>query len=105
MNVTSVPKANNTIMKPTGSEVLAGSKRVVTAELSLEEIGEIREHIPEDMEIGNLYSRQCVFLFRRLSSQQLSQEEMPTEAPAPIRASEIFYCGREKTGRIYAVLK
>ena len=50
-----------------------GAKRVVTArELSLEEIREIREHIPDEMEIET-----CPTIL---------QEEMPTRVPAPIRA-------------------
>ena len=42
-----------------------GAKRVVSArELSLEEIKEIRAHIPEEMEIEPLCMERCVFLIQ-----------------------------------------
>lgn len=65
-----------------------GAKRVVTArELSLEEIREIREHIPEEMEIETLFTERCASRIREdACCQTILQEEMPTRAPAPIRA-------------------
>lgn len=39
-----------------------GAKRVVSArELSISEIKDIRNHIPDDLEIETLYMVQCVF--------------------------------------------
>ena len=66
-----------------------GAKRVVTArELSLAEIKEIREHIPEEMEIETfIHGAMCIsYSGRCLLSNYFTGEEMRTRAPAPIRA-------------------
>ena len=68
-------QANNTNYETYRFWYKLGAKRVVTArELSLKEIREIREHIPDDMENrdflvswSNVY-----FLFRKMPAQQLS---------------------------------
>ena len=72
-----------------------GAKRVVSArELSLKEIREIRDHIPEDMEDRKLYSRGHVhLLFRKVPFKQLFYR--PGRQPGSLYPSlplEIFHC-------------
>ena len=92
-----------------------GAKRVVTArELSLAEIKEIREHIPEEMEIETFYSwGRCVFRTREdVCCPIISREEMRTRGLVHIRAGgsmrswkspdrgSICRCMRMREGRI-----
>ena len=66
-----------------------GAKRVVTArELSLKEIKEIRDRIPEDMEIRALSTEPCVFPTPDAAfSATILWEETPIRAPAPTPAA------------------
>ena len=76
-------------------------------ELSLEEIREIRAHIPEDHGDRDLYPRRHVhFLFRALSAQQLSwPAEMPTREPVPIPvAGNIRIVEESRPGEYHAGL-
>ena len=65
-----------------------GAKRVVTArELSLREIREIRDQIPDSMEIEHLYTVPCVFLIQAVvCCPALWQAVMPTGGHVPIPA-------------------
>lgn len=65
-----------------------GVKRVVSArELSLKEIKEIREQIPEDMEIESfIHGAMCISYSGRCLLSNYLQAEMPTAVPAPILA-------------------
>ena len=65
-----------------------GAKRVVSArELSLEEIREIRAHIPDDMEIETfIHGAMCIPIPEDAFSVTSWQEEMPIREPVPIPA-------------------
>lgn len=62
---------------------------VTARELSLAEIKEIREHIPEDMEIETfIHGAMCISLFREdVCSVIIWQDVMPTREPVPIPAA------------------
>ena len=69
-------QANNTNYETYRFWYELGAKRIVSArELSLEEIRQIRAHIPDDCEIETF-----------IHGAIISREEMPTEVPAHIRA-------------------
>ncbi len=55
-------------MQHTSSGMIRGASRVVSArELSLEEIKDIRAHIPDDMEIESfIHGAMCISLFRKM---------------------------------------
>ena len=80
-------QANNTNYETYRFWYNLGAKRVVTArELSLAEIKEIREHIPEDMEIETFIVL-CAFLIPEdVCSVIIWQDVMPTREPVPIPA-------------------
>ena len=80
-------QANNTNYETYRFWYKLGAKRVVTArELSLKEIREIREHIPDDMEIETLFMEQCVFLIPEdACSAIIWLEEMRIRGHAHIR--------------------
>ena len=84
-----------------------GAKRVVSArELSLKEIKEIREHIPEDMEIESFIHGAMHFLLRKMPAQQLLYG--PRREPGCLYPSvplEILRCGGDETGRVYAGIR
>ena len=66
-----------------------GAKRVVSArELSLKEIREIRDRIPEDMEIESfIHGAMCIsYSGRCLLSNYFTQEEMQIRGPVPTPA-------------------
>ena len=70
---------------------------VTARELSLEEIREIREHIPRIWKLKPLFTGQCVFPIQAVVfSAIIWWEEMPTEAPAPIRAGGKYSIVEEK---------
>ena len=74
-------QANNTNYETYRFWYNLGAKRVVTArELSLAEIKEIREHIPEDMEIET-------FIHGAMCSAIIWQDAMPIREPVPIPAA------------------
>ena len=81
-------QANNTNYETYRFWYNLGAKRVVTArELSLAEIKEIREHIPEDMEIESSMVL-CAFLIPEdVCSVIIWQDVMPTREPVPIPAA------------------
>ena len=81
-------QANNTNYETYRFWYNLGAKRVVTArELSLAEIKEIREHIPEDMEMKHSSMVLCAFpIPEDVFSVTLWQEEMPIREPVPIPA-------------------
>ena len=81
-------QANNTNYETYRFWYNLGAKRVVSArELSLEEIREIRAHIPEDMEIETFIHGACAFpIPEDVFSVTLWQEEMPIREPVPIPA-------------------
>lgn len=81
-------QANNTNYETYRFWYNLGAKRVVSArELSLEEIREIRAHIPEDMEMKRLFTALCAFpIPEDVFSVTLWQEEMPIREPVPIHA-------------------
>ena len=81
-------QANNTNYETYRFWYNLGAKRVVSArELSLEEIREIRAHIPEDMEMKRLFTVPCAFpIPEDVFSVTLWQEEMPIREPVPIPA-------------------
>ena len=93
-----------------------GAKRVVSArELSLEEIKEIRAHIPEEMEIETfMHGAMCISYSGRCLSHQASlQEEMQTGVHVRIHAAgsmqllrrtdqvTVYACIRERERNIY----
>ncbi len=84
-----------------------GARRVVSArELSLAEIREIRDHIPSGYADRELYPRRHVhFLFRQMPSEQLfcGKGCQPGRLHPPLPL-EIFPCGGDQTGRIYACI-
>lgn len=65
-----------------------GAKRVVSArELSLKEIKEIREHIPEDMEIESfIHGAMCISYSGRCLLSNFFTAATRTRVPVPIRA-------------------
>ena len=81
-------QANNTNYETYRFWYNLGAKRVVSArELSLEEIREIRAHIPEDMEIETfIHGAMCISYSGRCLLSNLWQEEMPIREPVPIPA-------------------
>ena len=81
-------QANNTNYETYRFWYNLGAKRVVSArELSLEEIREIRAHIPEDMEIETfIHGAMCISYSGRCLLSNLWQEEMPIREPVPILA-------------------
>ena len=84
-----------------------GAKRVVSArELSLREIKEIRDHIPDDLEIRKFYSWSDVhFLFWSLPIKQLFYwKRCESGSMYSSMSLEILHYGRNKTRRIYACL-
>ena len=87
-------QANNTNYETYRFWYNLGAKRVVTArELSLAEIKEIREHIPEDMEIETFIMVLCAFpIPEDVCSVIIWQDVMPTREPVPILPLEIFHC-------------
>ena len=84
-----------------------GAKRVVTArELSLKEIREIREHIPEDMEIESfIHGAMCISYSGRCLLSKFS--DGARREPGRLYSSvplEICGGGGDKTGRVDAGL-
>ena len=82
-------QANNTNYETYRFWYNLGAKRVVTArELSLAEIKEIREHIPEDMEIETfIHGAMCIsYSGRCLLSNYLAGRDA-TREPVPIPAA------------------
>ena len=81
-----------------------GAKRVVTArELSLAEIKEIREYIPEEMEIETFIMGRCVFRTREdVCCPIISREEMRTRRLHPSVPVEVCGRGRVQTGGVSA---
>ena len=98
-------QANNTNYRTFLFWYKQGAKRVVTRELSLKEIREIREHIPEDMEIESFihgamcisYSGRCLQQF----SDGARREPGRLYSSVPL---EICGGGGDKTGRVDAGL-
>ena len=82
-------QANNTNYETYRFWYNLGAKRVVTArELSLAEIKEIREHIPEDMEIETfIHGAMCILIPEDVCSVIIWQDVMPTREPVPIPAA------------------
>lgn len=77
-----------------------GAKRVVSArELSIAEIKEIREHIPDDLEIETIYPwRNVYFLFRTLPAFQLFYRERCKSGSMYTSVQmEVFHRGRDQT--------
>ena len=81
-------QANNTNYETYRFWYNLGAKRVVSArELSLEEIREIRAHIPEDMEMKQFIMVLCAFpIPEDVCSVIIWQDVMPTREPVPIPA-------------------
>ena len=81
-----------------------GASRVVTArELSLAEIKEIRSRIPEDMEIDTW--RHVHFLFRKMPVKQLlCGKGCQPGRLHPSVPLEVFHCGGDKAGGVYACI-
>lgn len=82
-----------------------GAKRVVTArELSLEEIREIREHIPEEMEIETfIHGAMCISYSGRCLLSIISREEMRTRGLYTSVPVEVCGRGRVQTGEYLPV--
>ena len=74
-----------------------GAKRVVTArELSLAEIKEIREKIPEDMEIESfIHGAMCISYSGRCLLSNYLWAGMPTRGPAPVSYTHLGAAGRK----------
>ena len=84
-----------------------GASRVVSArELSMREIKEIRAHIPDDLEIETfVHGAMCIsYSGRCLLSNYLYRQGCKPWRLYPSVPLEIFCCGRNQTGRIYAGL-
>ena len=79
-------QANNTNYGTYNFWYRQGARRVVTArELSMEEIADIRKHIPDDLEIETfVHGAMCILA--DACSAIISPEEMPIRAHVPIHA-------------------
>ena len=91
-------QANNTNYETYRFWYNLGAKRVVTArELSLAEIREIRDHIPDDMEIETfVHGAMCIsYSGRCLLSNYLAGQGCQSGSLYPSMPLEIFHCGRE----------
>ena len=97
-------QANNTNYKSAQMWYRLGAKRIVVArELSLKEIKQIRQNIPEDMEIeAFVHGAMCIsYSGRCLLSNYLSGRDANKGACAPLQM-EIPFSGRNQTRGIYA---
>ena len=98
-------QANNTNYATFNFWYQQGARRVVTArELSLVELKQIRENIPDDLEMADLYSRRNVIPYsgRCLLSNYFTGKRCEPRSMYTSVQMEIFHSGRNKTGRIYA---
>lgn len=84
-----------------------GAKRVVSArELSLKEIKEIREHIPEDMEIESfIHGAMCISTPEDACSATSLRPRREPGCLYPSVPLEILRCGGDETGRVYAGIR
>jgi len=84
-----------------------GASRVVSArELSMREIKEIRAHIPDDLEIETfVHGAMCIsYSGRCLLSNFFTRQGCKPWRMHPSVPLEVFSCGRNPSGRIYAGL-
>ena len=78
---------------------------VSARELSLAEIREIRDHIPQDMQIESfIHGAMCISYSGRCLLSNYFVGRDANQAPAPTPAAGIFPCGGDQTGRIYACI-